>query len=457
MPNLVKIGKTHRNPDERAEELSRATGVATPFDVVYYECFEDCDKTEKLIHQLLQDKGLRLSNNREFFEYNQKFNIKKIIDLVGKLDGKIEEDELLEYNNNDDEDDIADLDSYVDSLIDEAYNYTNGENGCLIDYDRAEELLLKAISIGNSERAYERLIDFYLVKLNDTVKAVSICRTGIDKGHKYLYFKLSWLFVKSYSHTQKDVALQNAKISLENYLKEEIRDTEKKDFNRLEDLMLILDDINNNYKSKISELYSTYYGTFKITLLEMLMEFINDNFLHPRKLFYNFHVSKVFIKLSFIVDNDQFYKKIRTIDELKSKKYFVPILTKNKDKLLEIKDNEKLLNFIIDIITNEEEIERYKKKSEKKKMMEKHQGLNISNSKEKIKKYISKPEVKKENNKNVKIKDVEDTRIRDIEDTLEHKIAKFLVYVVLSLCFLVGLMLFFLRFIPIVITLKELI
>ena len=254
MPNLVKIGKTHRNPDERAEELSRATGVATPFDVVYYECFEDCDKTEKLIHQLLQDKGLRLSNNREFFEYNQKFNIKKIIDLISRLDGKIEEDELLEYNNNDDEDNIADLDSYVDSLVDEAYNCVIGKNGCLIDYDRAEELLLKAISIGNSERAYERLIDFYLVKLNDTVKAVSICRTGIDKGHKYLYFKLSWLFVKSYSHTQKDVALQNAKISLENYLKEEIRDTEKKDFNRLEDLMLILDDINNDYKSKISEL-----------------------------------------------------------------------------------------------------------------------------------------------------------------------------------------------------------
>ena len=50
MPNLVKIGKTHRNPDERAEELSRAMGVATPFDVVYYECFNDCDKTERLIH-----------------------------------------------------------------------------------------------------------------------------------------------------------------------------------------------------------------------------------------------------------------------------------------------------------------------------------------------------------------------------------------------------------------------
>lgn len=115
MPNLVKIGKTHRNPDERADELSRATGIATPFDVVYYECFKDCDKTEKLIHQLLQDKGLRLSNNREFFEYNQKFNIKKIIDLIGKLDGKIDDDELLE--SNDDKDDIWDLDGYVDSLI----------------------------------------------------------------------------------------------------------------------------------------------------------------------------------------------------------------------------------------------------------------------------------------------------------------------------------------------------
>jgi len=206
MPNLVKIGKTHRNPDERAEELSRATGVATPFDVVYYECFEDCDKTERLIHQLLQDKGLRLSNNREFFEYNQKFNIKKIIDLVSRLDGIIEEDELLDCSN-DGEDDIVDLNNYVDSLIDEAYNCANGEGGCLIDYDRAEELLLKVVGTGNSERAYKKLINFYNIYLNNKWSVIETRKNAINNGYNEFHLKLAFLYIKLYNSDRNHLNL----------------------------------------------------------------------------------------------------------------------------------------------------------------------------------------------------------------------------------------------------------
>lgn len=32
---FVKIGKTQRNPEDRSKELSSATGVPTPFTVVY--------------------------------------------------------------------------------------------------------------------------------------------------------------------------------------------------------------------------------------------------------------------------------------------------------------------------------------------------------------------------------------------------------------------------------------
>lgn len=35
MPNMVKVGKTTRSSLERAEELSRATGLPTPFIVIY--------------------------------------------------------------------------------------------------------------------------------------------------------------------------------------------------------------------------------------------------------------------------------------------------------------------------------------------------------------------------------------------------------------------------------------
>jgi len=67
MPGLVKIGKTEREPDERAKELSVGTGIPTPFLVAYEEWFKDCSAAEDYVHALLDEKGFRLAQNREFF------------------------------------------------------------------------------------------------------------------------------------------------------------------------------------------------------------------------------------------------------------------------------------------------------------------------------------------------------------------------------------------------------
>lgn len=77
----VKIGKTTRDPYERAKELSSATGVPTPFVVVYYKPFKDCHFAEKTIHQYLEKKGYRVSNNREFFS----MSIPEAIDVVQSM------------------------------------------------------------------------------------------------------------------------------------------------------------------------------------------------------------------------------------------------------------------------------------------------------------------------------------------------------------------------------------
>ena len=74
----VKIGKTTRDPYERAKELSSATGVPTPFVVVFYKPFKDCHLAEKTIHQYLEKKGYRVNNNREFFN----MSIPEAIDVV---------------------------------------------------------------------------------------------------------------------------------------------------------------------------------------------------------------------------------------------------------------------------------------------------------------------------------------------------------------------------------------
>jgi cold shock CspA family protein len=67
MQGLVKVGRTSQDPEARAKELSSATGVPTPFVIVYHARFGDCVEAEQYVHTLLETKGCRLSPNREFF------------------------------------------------------------------------------------------------------------------------------------------------------------------------------------------------------------------------------------------------------------------------------------------------------------------------------------------------------------------------------------------------------
>src|ERR1035438_4398195 len=65
---LVKIGKTTRDPESRAKELSQATGVATLFYVAFNIFVSDCHSAEEFIHAVLEHKGFRNTANREFFQ-----------------------------------------------------------------------------------------------------------------------------------------------------------------------------------------------------------------------------------------------------------------------------------------------------------------------------------------------------------------------------------------------------
>lgn len=76
--NLFKVGMTTRDPYERAEELSELTAIPTPFKVEYSVYVEDCSVTEALTHKFLQERGYRITENREFFNAPLK-EIKKII------------------------------------------------------------------------------------------------------------------------------------------------------------------------------------------------------------------------------------------------------------------------------------------------------------------------------------------------------------------------------------------
>ena len=94
LPNMVKIGMTTKDPNERAKELSSATGVPTPFILVFYKPFRNCYITEQRIHQFLEDKGYRVKNNREFFNISTNFAIDVVQAYYELEQEKIENNQL---------------------------------------------------------------------------------------------------------------------------------------------------------------------------------------------------------------------------------------------------------------------------------------------------------------------------------------------------------------------------
>ncbi len=71
MPDVYKIGCTERSPHQRADELSKPTGVPTPFRVLCYAEFGNDDfgnfqAVERALHAWMNDR--RVNESREFFK-----------------------------------------------------------------------------------------------------------------------------------------------------------------------------------------------------------------------------------------------------------------------------------------------------------------------------------------------------------------------------------------------------
>lgn len=105
---IVKIGKTRQNPIERAKELSSASGVPTPFIVVYHAHFDDCIQAEQFVHARLENS--RVSNNREFFQVDIPVAVDAVVEAKNNF-GEFEDESNLiknkEGNQNTDFDSIA--------------------------------------------------------------------------------------------------------------------------------------------------------------------------------------------------------------------------------------------------------------------------------------------------------------------------------------------------------------
>jgi hypothetical protein len=80
---LVKVGKTIRGSEERARELTKATGVAGKFNVLFQEQVCDVHHAERLVHERLA--AFRLQPNREFFQVPYELAIRTVISTCAQV------------------------------------------------------------------------------------------------------------------------------------------------------------------------------------------------------------------------------------------------------------------------------------------------------------------------------------------------------------------------------------
>jgi hypothetical protein len=80
VPNMVKIGMTTNTPDQRARQISAATGVATPWIPVYsFQCYRS-DLLETEVHHHLREH--RVNKHREMFAVDS-HTAQKVIEEFG--------------------------------------------------------------------------------------------------------------------------------------------------------------------------------------------------------------------------------------------------------------------------------------------------------------------------------------------------------------------------------------
>lgn len=78
-PGFVKVGKTTKDPETRAREVSLGSGVPAPYAVAWDALVSDCHKVERLLHQELAHSRARA--DREFFA----IPLKKAIAVASRI------------------------------------------------------------------------------------------------------------------------------------------------------------------------------------------------------------------------------------------------------------------------------------------------------------------------------------------------------------------------------------
>ena len=214
MENLVKVGKTNRDSESRAKELSSVTGVPTPFIVAFDAYFDDCYEAEEYVHKKLGQKGFRLSNNREFFQAP----LKEVISVIVEAQSFLSSQHILSSES---KTQTSQLDNEKESSVQNekepwseiesvAEYYLNSAG----TFEEAYRLYKQALNLGSKTAYYP--LGFMTLNglgcLEDAKEGLELLKKGVDNGDGRCCGELS----DYYFHTVKDVSI--GKYWFENYL-----------------------------------------------------------------------------------------------------------------------------------------------------------------------------------------------------------------------------------------------
>jgi hypothetical protein len=180
--------------------------------VVYEQLVDDCTAAEEFVHTMLQQKGYRESDNREFF----RAPVSEVIQIIIKMptqfssNSGFEDDEDAEFFSSESNDELDEfvLDDDEDeeepdypwlALWEMAKNYYYGFDDYIQDYDEAMKLYKQAIKLGCLV-AYEQIGNMYRYGESvpkNTKKALEWYKEGVKKGNYYCYSGMGYVFGES--------------------------------------------------------------------------------------------------------------------------------------------------------------------------------------------------------------------------------------------------------------------
>ena len=200
---IVKIGKTTKEPEERAKELSSSTGVATPFIVVYKRAFKNCHIAEKIAHEILESRGCRVNSSREFFAISIPDAINIILQLPNDAEEEFAEDEYsAEECSNDD---------LAEEFYEMGDEYAYGSENTFQDIDKAIACYERSANLGKTEALHSLGMVWYYDKSN-AEKALQYFHLATDKGCWISYRYLAYIYgnkeLRCYNPTNRDLAWQ---------------------------------------------------------------------------------------------------------------------------------------------------------------------------------------------------------------------------------------------------------